>query len=155
MHRTPLLTSTQQICRREIDRDTRLGERSTGTGEVLWPTVSEKLADGLNAELREVLVPLLKEIEWLSERLMECDERMEKIAKFSEITTWPQEIWGERTTEGHQRDGDRFKGMPQGPSQLRKLPSPSNPKPDATLRRAPGEYTCFIAFPKPCPCSTV
>src|SRR5580704_14799744 len=43
--------------------------------------VSEKLADGLNAELREVLVPLLKEIESLSERVKEYDERMEKIAK--------------------------------------------------------------------------
>ncbi len=43
--------------------------------------VSEKLADGLNAELREVLVPLLKEIESLSERVKNYDERMEKIAK--------------------------------------------------------------------------
>ena len=43
--------------------------------------VSEKLADGLSAELREVLVPLFKEIESLNERIKEYDERMEKIAK--------------------------------------------------------------------------
>src|SRR5580693_2545659 len=43
--------------------------------------VSEKLAEGLSAELREVLVPLLKEIESLNERIKEYDERMEKIAK--------------------------------------------------------------------------
>src|ERR1700724_4786839 len=40
--------------------------------------VSEKLAEGLNAELREVLVPLFKEIESLNERIKEYDERMEK-----------------------------------------------------------------------------
>jgi transposase len=43
--------------------------------------VSEKLAEGLSAELREVLVPLFKEIESLNERVKEYDERMEKIAK--------------------------------------------------------------------------
>src|SRR5215470_10896021 len=43
--------------------------------------VSGKLADGLSAELREVLVPLLGEIESLNERIKEYDERMEKIAK--------------------------------------------------------------------------
>ena len=43
--------------------------------------VSEKLAEGLSAELREVLVPLLKEIESLNEHIQEYDERMEKIAK--------------------------------------------------------------------------
>src|ERR1700694_4473285 len=43
--------------------------------------VSEKLAEGLSAELREALVPLLKEIESLNERVKEYDERMEKIAK--------------------------------------------------------------------------
>jgi len=43
--------------------------------------VSEKLAEGWSAELREVLVPLLKEIESLNERVKEYDERMEKIAK--------------------------------------------------------------------------
>src|SRR6202790_2505624 len=43
--------------------------------------VSEKLAEGLSAELREVLVPLLKEIESLNEHIKEYDERMEKIAK--------------------------------------------------------------------------
>src|SRR5713226_5613489 len=43
--------------------------------------VSEKLAEGLSAELRDVLVPLLREVESLSERIQEYDERMEKIAK--------------------------------------------------------------------------
>src|SRR5713101_4494863 len=45
--------------------------------------VSRELAAGLNAELREVLEPLLKEIESLNERIKEYDERMEKIAKES------------------------------------------------------------------------
>src|SRR6202162_482963 len=43
--------------------------------------VSEKLAEGLSAEWREILVPLFKEIESLNERVKEYDERMEKIAK--------------------------------------------------------------------------
>src|SRR3984885_7332992 len=43
--------------------------------------VSEKLAEGLSAELREVLVPLFREIESLNERIQEHDERMENIAK--------------------------------------------------------------------------
>src|ERR1700731_2420778 len=43
--------------------------------------VSRELAAGLNAELREVLEPLLKEIESLNERIKQYDERMEKLAK--------------------------------------------------------------------------
>jgi transposase len=43
--------------------------------------VNEKLAEGVNAELRDVLSPLLREVESLSERIKEYDERMEKIAK--------------------------------------------------------------------------
>src|SRR6202008_3931864 len=43
--------------------------------------VSEKLAEGLSAELREILVPLFKEIESLNERVKEYDERMEKLAE--------------------------------------------------------------------------
>src|SRR6202795_155408 len=43
--------------------------------------VSEKLAEGLSAELREVLVPLFKEIESLNEHIKQYDERMENIAK--------------------------------------------------------------------------
>lgn len=43
--------------------------------------VNRELAAELNAELREVLEPLLKEIESLNERVKEYDERMEKIAK--------------------------------------------------------------------------
>src|SRR5271169_6489393 len=45
--------------------------------------VSRELAARLNAELREVLEPLLKEIESLNERIKEYDVRMEKIAKES------------------------------------------------------------------------
>src|SRR6201987_2744113 len=43
--------------------------------------VSGKLAEGLSAEVRDVVEPLLKEIESLNERIKEYDERMEKIAK--------------------------------------------------------------------------
>ena len=43
--------------------------------------VNRELAVGLNTELREVLEPLLKEIESLNERIQEYDERMEKIAQ--------------------------------------------------------------------------
>src|ERR1700741_2517316 len=43
--------------------------------------VDEKLAEGLSAELREILVPLFKEIESLNERVKEYDERMEKLAE--------------------------------------------------------------------------
>src|SRR6202142_2332570 len=43
--------------------------------------VSEKLAEGLSAELRQVLVPLFQEIESLNGHIKEYDERMEKIAK--------------------------------------------------------------------------
>ena len=43
--------------------------------------VSGKLAEGLSAELREVLEPLLQEVESLNARIQEYDQRMEKIAK--------------------------------------------------------------------------
>src|SRR5271163_4009945 len=43
--------------------------------------VNRELAVGLNTELREVLEPLLTEIESLNERIPEYDERMEKIAQ--------------------------------------------------------------------------
>ena len=42
--------------------------------------MSEKLAEGLSAELREVLVPLFKEIESLNGHIQEYDQRMEKLA---------------------------------------------------------------------------
>jgi transposase len=45
--------------------------------------VSRQLGAGLPAELREVLEPLLKEIESLNERIKEYEVRMEKIAKES------------------------------------------------------------------------
>src|ERR1700731_4066513 len=45
--------------------------------------VSRELGTGLPPELREVLEPLLKEVESLNERIQEYDERMEKIAKES------------------------------------------------------------------------
>jgi hypothetical protein len=44
---------------------------------------SRELAAELSAELREVLEPLLKEIESLNERIKEYDARMEKIARES------------------------------------------------------------------------
>src|ERR1700747_911375 len=43
--------------------------------------VSRELAARLSTELRDVLEPLLREIESLNERIKEYDERMEKIAK--------------------------------------------------------------------------
>ena len=43
--------------------------------------VGRELAAALSTELRDVLEPLLKEIESLNERIKEYDERMEKIAK--------------------------------------------------------------------------
>jgi transposase len=43
--------------------------------------VNEKLAEGLSAELREVLVPLFKEIESLTGHIKQYDERMEKLAQ--------------------------------------------------------------------------
>jgi transposase len=54
------------------------GERlpKCGTHQVSW-----ELAEGLSVKLRDVLQPLLKEIESLNERIEEYDERMEKIAK--------------------------------------------------------------------------
>jgi hypothetical protein len=45
--------------------------------------VSRELGAGLHAELREVLEPLLKEIESLNERIQEYEVRMEKIARES------------------------------------------------------------------------
>ena len=42
--------------------------------------VNQKLAEGVSAELRDVLVPLLREVESRSERIKEYEERMEKIA---------------------------------------------------------------------------
>jgi transposase len=45
--------------------------------------VSRELGGGLPAELREVLEPLLQEIESLNERIQEYDVRMEKIARES------------------------------------------------------------------------
>src|ERR1700746_696317 len=52
--------------------------RKCGTGQM-----NREIAKGLSQELREVLEPLLKEIESLNERIKEYDERMEKIAKES------------------------------------------------------------------------
>jgi transposase len=45
--------------------------------------VSRELAAGLHAELREILEPLLQEIESLNERIQEYEVRMEKIARES------------------------------------------------------------------------
>jgi transposase len=56
--------------------------------------VSGKLAEGLSAELREVLEPLLREVESLNECIQEYDERMEKIAKevSSSCSVWNYKI---------------------------------------------------------------
>jgi transposase len=51
--------------------------------------VSRQLAAGLSTELREVLGPLLKEIESLNERIQEYDEWMEKIAQ----EVYPEVSW--------------------------------------------------------------
>jgi len=53
-------------------------ELKTGTHS---PWVSRELAAALSTELRDVLEPLLQEIESLNERVKEYDERMEKLAK--------------------------------------------------------------------------
>src|SRR5205807_9824832 len=45
--------------------------------------VSRELGAGLHAELRDVLEPLLQEIESLNERIKEYDVRTEKIARES------------------------------------------------------------------------
>src|SRR6201998_151844 len=54
--------------------------------------VSRELAAELSTELRDVLEPLLKEIESLNEGIKEYDERMEKIAKevFPEVSLLKQ-----------------------------------------------------------------
>ena len=58
--------------------------------------VNEKLAEGLSAELRDVLVPLLRQIESLNEPIKEYDERMEKIAKevYPETSLLQQQVKG-------------------------------------------------------------
>ena len=69
--------------------------------------MSGKLAEGLSAELREVLVPLLTEIESLNERIKEYDERMDKIAKegCQPHGRWPdQSIQAELTWLEHRAD---------------------------------------------------
>jgi transposase len=76
-----------------------LGERGTRVGEVLWAAatqvwhaagepgagrgIARGVARGSGAMLREVLEPLLKEIESLNERIQEYEVRVEKIAKES------------------------------------------------------------------------
>src|SRR5229473_6320620 len=60
--------------------------------------VGRELAATLSTELRDVLEPLLKEIESLNERIKEYDERMEKIAKevYPEVSLLKQ-VKGEGT----------------------------------------------------------
>src|SRR5438309_11214457 len=55
--------------------------------------VSRELAAELSVELREVIEPLLKEIESLNERIKEYDERMEKIAKESQTPPAERVAW--------------------------------------------------------------
>jgi transposase len=54
------------------------GERLPKSGT---QQVNRELAAALSTELRDVLEPLLREVESLNERIREYDERMEKIAK--------------------------------------------------------------------------
>src|SRR6202161_3187127 len=57
--------------------------------------VNEKLAEGVSAQLRDVVVPLLREVESLNERIKEYDERMEKIAQevYPEVS-WLKQVKG-------------------------------------------------------------
>src|SRR6202161_1998526 len=57
--------------------------------------VKEKLAEGVSAELRDVLAALLREVESLNERIKEYDERMEKIAQevYPEVS-WLKQVKG-------------------------------------------------------------
>ena len=52
---------------------------------------ARELSAGLSAELRDVLDPLLAEIESLNQRIQEYDKRMEKIAKevYPEVSLAP------------------------------------------------------------------
>jgi transposase len=54
------------------------GERLRKCGT---PQMNREITEGLNPELRDVLDPLLKEIESLNERIAEYDRRIEQIAK--------------------------------------------------------------------------
>src|SRR4029077_16305288 len=63
--------SSEKVCQSYGERLPKCGTQQ----------VSRELSAGLSAELRDVLKPLLKEIESPNARIKEYDERMEKIAK--------------------------------------------------------------------------
>src|ERR1700676_2057140 len=67
-----------------------------GTQQVNW-----ELAAALSTELRDVLEPLLKEVESLNERIKEFEESRGRL--FSGFATWPEELRGERATEENQQ----------------------------------------------------
>ena len=71
--RTALVNATRGLAKSYGQR-----LRKCGTQQV-----SRELGAGLPAELREILEPLLKEIESLNERIQEYEVRMERIAKES------------------------------------------------------------------------
>jgi hypothetical protein len=54
----------------------------------------------VNAELRDVLAPLLREVESLNQRIKEYDERMERMAKevYPEVSLLQQvKVWERRS----------------------------------------------------------
>src|SRR5215510_4110690 len=69
--RTALLNAARGLVKSYGERLPKCGTQQVG----------RELAAELSTELRDVLEPLLKEIESLNERIKEYDERMEKIAK--------------------------------------------------------------------------
>jgi transposase len=77
--------------------------------------VNEKLAEGGSAELRDVLAPLLREVESLNEHIKEYDERMEKIAQ----EVYPQVFLLQQVKGG--RNADRADLYPddRGPVSVR------------------------------------
>jgi transposase len=69
--RTALVNATRGLVKSYGERLPKCGTKQ----------VNRELSAGLSTELREVLEPLFIEIESLNERIQECDQRMEKIAK--------------------------------------------------------------------------
>ena len=61
-------------------------------GNVAREQMNRESAKGLSEELRDVLDPLLREIESLNERIAEYDRRIEQIAK----EVYPQVLCSDR-----------------------------------------------------------
>jgi transposase len=71
--RTALVNAARGLVKSYGQRLPKCGTRQVG----------RELAAELNAELREVLEPLLREVESLNQRIQEYDQRMEKITRES------------------------------------------------------------------------